>query len=161
MFSVIHRASSLVSSLAAERRPGMPTSLAFKLVSTATQFLPVGLLEEKCWRKNVSKFVLLDPRAPSRAVVRTVAGEDEDLADMLPGDVDAVVGELQALAQRRLGGRGLGHEANIARGQRQRTICGRLSLQSYRRSNSGSLAMLAAMPQMPKKLEARLGFEPS
>jgi hypothetical protein len=37
-------------------------------VSTATQFLPVGLLEEKCWRKNVSKFVLLDPRAASRAV---------------------------------------------------------------------------------------------
>jgi hypothetical protein len=38
---------------------------------------------------------------------------------MLPGDVDAVIGQLEALAQRRqrLGGRGLGHEANIARGQ--------------------------------------------
>ena len=34
---------------------------------------------------------------------------------------------------------------NIARGQRQRTICGRLALQSHCRSISGSLAKFAAM----------------
>jgi hypothetical protein len=107
----------------------MPTSLASKLVSMATQFLPAGLLEEKCWRENVSKFVLLGPRAARRAVVRTVAGEHEDLADVLVGDVDEAVGELEPLAQRRqrrLGGRGLGHEANIAHGKRQRSVCSRL-----------------------------------
>jgi hypothetical protein len=81
----------------------MPTSLASKLVSMATQFLPAGLLEEKCWRENVSKFVLLGPRAARRAVVRTVAGEHEDLADVLVGDVDEAAG---SLSRSRSGGNG-------------------------------------------------------
>jgi len=61
---------------------------------------------------------------------------------MLVGDVDEAVGQLQALSQRRLGGRG--HESNIAPGQRGRTISGRLVLQPSRRNSSGSLAKFAA-----------------
>ncbi len=71
---------------------------------------------EEPWRENFTEFVLFNPRAARRAVMRTVAGKHENLADVLVGEVDAVVRQLQALAQRRqrrLGGRALGHEANI------------------------------------------------
>jgi hypothetical protein len=56
---------------------------------------------EEPGRESFTEFVLFDPSAASRAVVRTVAGEDEDLAFVLVGDVDGAVGQLQALAQRR------------------------------------------------------------
>jgi hypothetical protein len=46
-------------------------------------------------RENFTEFVLFDPRAASRAVMRTVAGKHEDLADMLPGDVDALSGNFR------------------------------------------------------------------
>ena len=50
---------------------------------------------EEPWRENFNEFVLLDPRAPSRAVVRTVAGEHKDLADVLVSDVDPMSGSLR------------------------------------------------------------------
>jgi hypothetical protein len=61
--------------------------------------LLLGLEEPR--RENFAEFVLLNPRAASRAVDATGIGENEDLADVLPGDVDAVIRQLQALAQRR------------------------------------------------------------
>ena len=72
----------------------------------------------------------------------TVAGEHEDLADVLVGDVAAVAWKLQVLAQRWLGGRG--HEVNIARGQRGRTILWPGCSGGDRRSSSGSLAKFTA-----------------
>ena len=51
--------------------------------------------------QNFTEFVLLDPGTKRRAVMSAVAGEHEDLAFVLPGEVHAVVRQLQALAQRR------------------------------------------------------------
>jgi len=74
----------------------------------------------------------------------------------------AIVGELEPLEQRRqrrFGGRGLGHETNIARGQRGRSVCSRLWRQPSRRSNSGSLAKFAAMSPKGKTGEVLDGHK--
>jgi hypothetical protein len=64
--------------------------------------------------------VLVEP-VPFRGDALCALGSDEGdgSADVLDDAPAAIVGELEPLGQRRqrLGGRGLGHEANIARGQ--------------------------------------------